>query len=134
MFSKISTKTRLVIAAFALPATGMAIATAPASAQADVATAQQMAESLVAALNGGSGDRGRWAQEHMLSDGAYRQRLSQLNRIARRTGELTIVDVAELDGGMVIEVRNGSGRTHAISVMMDERRPDKVLGVGMRGL
>lgn len=134
MFSKISAKSRLVIAAFALPAAGMTIAAAPASAQSEAVNAQQMAEGLVAALNGGSGDRSRWAREHMLSDGGFRQRLTQLNRIARRTGELTLVEVAELDSGMVLQVRNGSGRTHAISVLMDGRRPDKVLGVGMRGL
>lgn len=134
MFSKISAKSRLVIAAFALPAAGMTIAAAPASAQSEAVNAQQMAEGLVAALNGGSGDRSRWAREHMLSDGGFRQRLTQLNRIARRTGDLTLVEVAELDSGMVLQVRNGSGRTHAISVLMDGRRPDKVLGVGMRGL
>ena len=134
MFSKISAKSRLVIAAFALPAASMTIAAAPASAQSEAVNAQQMAEGLVAALNGGSGDRSRWAREHMLSDGGFRQRLTQLNRIARRTGELTLVEVAELDSGMVLQVRNGSGRTHAISVLMDGRRPDKVLGVGMRGL
>ena len=134
MFSKISAKSRLVIAAFALPAASMTIAATPASAQSEAVNAQQMAEGLVAALNGGSGDRSRWAREHMLSDGGFRQRLTQLNRIARRTGDLTLVEVAELDSGMVLQVRNGSGRTHAISVLMDGRRPDKVLGVGMRGL
>ena len=134
MFSKISAKSRLVIAAFALPAASMTIAAAPASAQIEAVNAQQMAEGLVAALNGGSGDRSRWAREHMLSDGGFRQRLTQLNRIARRTGDLTLVEVAELDSDMVLQVRNGSGRTHAISVLMDGRRPDKVLGVGMRGL
>ena len=134
MFSNISAKSRIVIAALALPAASMAVSVAPATAQAATVNSQQMAEGLVAALNGGSGDRSRWARDHMLSDGGFRQRLTQLNRIARRTGDLTLVEVAELDSGMVLQVRNGSGRTHASSVLMDGRRPDKVLGVGMRGL
>ncbi|WP_442622613.1 hypothetical protein [Parasphingopyxis sp.] len=136
MFKTITTKSRLLLAAAALPAAGIVVTTAPATAQAEAAApnAQQLAESLVAALNGNGGERSRWARDNLLSDGAYRQRVQQLNRIARRTGDLELLEVAEIDNGMVLRVRNGSGRTHAISVLMDERRPDKVMGIGMRGL
>ncbi|MEO1170350.1 MAG: hypothetical protein AAFW97_16720 [Pseudomonadota bacterium] len=136
MFKTITTKTRLLLAAVALPAAGMVAAAAPAAAQseADMMSAQQRAESFIAALNGSGGERSRWARDNLLSDGAYRQRVQQLNRIARRTGDVELVEVAEVDNGMVLRVRNGSGRTHAISIIMDERRPDKVMGIGMRGL
>ncbi len=136
MFTTITKKTRLLLAAAALPAAGMALTAAPAAVQSEAGSmsAQQRAESFVAALNGGSGDRSRWARDNLLSDRAYSQRLQQLNRIARRTGELELLEVAEVDNGMVLRVRNGSGRTHAISLIMDERRPDKVMGIGMRGL
>ncbi|MGP1282584.1 MAG: hypothetical protein ACTS1X_06375 [Parasphingopyxis sp.] len=136
MFANIPSKARLVIAAFALPAAGMTVMAAPANAQseADSMSAQQRAEAVVAALNGSSGERSRWARDNLLSDGSYRMRLQEFNRIARRTGELELLEVAEIDNGMVLRVRNGDGRTHAISVIMDDRRPDKVLGIGMRGL
>ncbi|QLC25267.1 hypothetical protein HFP57_09705 [Parasphingopyxis algicola] len=136
MFANITTKTRLVLAAFALPAMGMTAMAAPASAQSEAETmsAQQRAESFIAALNGSSGERSRWARDNLLSDGSYRMRVQEFNRIARRTGDLELLEVAEIDNGMVLRVRNGNGRTHAISVIMDDRRPDKVLGIGMRGL
>lgn len=136
MFANIPSKARLVITAFALPAAGMTVMAAPASAQseADSMSAQQRAEAVVAALNGSSGERSRWARDNLLSDGSYRMRLQEFNRIARRTGELELLEVAEIDNGMVLRVRNGDSRTHAITVIMDDRRPDKVLGIGMRGL
>ncbi|MEM8694903.1 MAG: hypothetical protein AAGE05_02645 [Pseudomonadota bacterium] len=134
MFTKISTKSRLVLAAFALPAIGMTPTIAPASAQSEAVNAQQLAESFVAAMNGSRSERSRWARDNLLSDGSYRMRLQEVNRIARRTGELTLLEVAEVDSGMVLRVRDDDGRTRAISILMDDRSPDKVRGIGMRGL
>jgi hypothetical protein len=134
MFTKISSKTGLVLAAFALPAAGMTVIATPAAAQSETMSAQQRAEALVAALNGSGGERSRWARDNFLSDGSYRMRVQQFNQLARRTGELTLLSVAEGDNGMVVQVRDEDGRTKAISVVMDTRRPDRILGIGMRGL
>lgn len=134
MLTRITAKTRLVLAAFALPAAGMAVMAAPASAQSETMSAQQRAEALVAALNGSGGERSRYARDNFLSDGSYRMRIQQFNQLARRTGQLTLLNVAEADNGMVMQVRDEDGRTKAISVVMDTRRPDRILGIGMRGL
>lgn len=134
MLTNISTKTRLVLAAFALPIAGMTLIATPVAAQSETASAQQRAEALVAALNGSGGERSRWVRDNFLSDGSYRMRLQQFNQIARRTGDLTLLSVAEADNGMVVQVRDDDGRTKAISVVMDSRRPDRILGIGMRGL
>lgn len=134
MLTNISTKTRLVLAAFALPAAGMTLMAAPATAQSETAGAQQRAEALVAALNGSGGERSRWIRDNFLSNGSYRMRVQQFNQLARRTGDLTLLNVAEVDNGMVVQVRDDDGRTKAISVVMDSRRPDRILGIGMRGL
>lgn len=136
MLTKTTTKTRLILAAFALPAASMAFMATPASAQSETTavSAQQIAEGFIAAMNGSGGERASWARDNLLSDGSYRMRLLQVNRIARRTGELTLLDVAEVSNGMVLQVRDSDGRTKAISIVMDDRNPDKVLGVGMRGV
>lgn len=134
MFTNISTKARLILVAFALPAAGMAVMAAPAAAQSETVNAQQRAEALVAAINGGSGDRSRWARDNFLIDGNYRMRLQEFNQLARRTGELTLISVIESGNGMVVRVRDEDGRAKAISVVMDGRRPDRIFGVGIRGI
>ncbi len=134
MLTRISAKTRLVLAAFALPAAGLTVMVAPAAAQSETVSAQQRAEALVAAINGGGGDRSRWARDNFVTDGNYRMRLQELNQLARRTGELTLLSIAEADNGMVVRVRDADGRTKAISVVMDGRRPDRIRGIGMRGI
>ena len=105
MFTKISSKTGLVLAAFAFPAAGMTVIATPAAAQSETMSPQQRAEALVAALNGSGGERSRWARDNFLSAGSYRMRVQQFNQLARRTGELTLLSVAEGDNGMVVQAR-----------------------------
>ncbi|MBC2779079.1 hypothetical protein [Parasphingopyxis marina] len=125
---------RLALAAFALPFAGLTVATSPALAQSEAGhSAQQIGESLVAALNGGSGDRTRWAQQHV-ENSSFRMQLQQLNRIARRHGDLSLVGVQEASNGIIVQVSNGTSRTEAISLVMNDRDPPKIVGIGMRGL
>jgi hypothetical protein len=129
-----NTKTaRLALAAFALPLVGLTAAASPALAQSEATSAHQIAESLVAALNGGSGDRTRWVQEHVVGSGS-RMQLQMLNRIARRHGDLSLVGVQEASNGLIVRVSNGTSRTEAISLVMNDREPRQIVGIGMRGL
>ena len=72
MLTKTTTKTRLVLAAFALPLASMAFMATPASAQSEATavSAQQVAEGFIAAMNGSGGDRASWARDNLLSDGS----------------------------------------------------------------
>jgi hypothetical protein len=127
-------RVRLALAAFALPLTGLPVATSPALAQSETGhSAQQIGESLVAALNGGNGDRTRWVQEHVASS-SFRMQLQQLNRIARRHGDLSLVGVQEASNGIIVRVSNGTSQTEAISLVMNDRDPPRIVGIGMRGL
>lgn len=127
-------RVRLALAAFALPLAGLTVAASPALAQTEAGhSAQQIGESLVAALNGGSGDRAQWAQDYV-ENANFRMQLVQLNRIARRFGELSLVGVQEASNGLIVRVSNGTSRTETISLVMNDHEPRKIVGIGMRGL
>lgn len=135
MFTNISFAARLAVAAVAVPAAGIAMLAAPAAAQAseEAPSAQAQAEAFVAAYNGNSGTRMRWGQQHFASGGHQSDQISQLNTLARRTGEITLTGVVTTEDSLILNVRSAN-REGSIRLLNDTRRPGKFLAFGAAGI
>lgn len=109
--------------------------TAPAAAQSPAASSssQQIAESLVTAINGRRADRRNWGHEHVASDRIRDAEVAKLDRLAIRYGELTLNDVNAEDGKVQLSVADARGRTGTIELLMDANQPGSVLGLGISG-
>lgn len=133
MFRNIVSGGALMFAAVAAAAVAVPVI-APAAAQAAADADRAMAESLVDALNGRRAARRNWGDQHFASDRLRESQVERLNALAVRFGELTMTDVANGQGALVVGVRDERGRTGSIQLLRDPDRPDKVLSVTVNGL
>lgn len=119
--------------AFGAAATGAAVLPAAAHAAVDQASAQQIGESLVEALNGRRADRRNWAADHIKSERIRGSEVEKLDRLALRLGDISLAGVRAADNQVALDIRDSRGRTGTIELTMDDGSLSSVLGVAMRG-
>lgn len=134
MIKNAATPFGLVLAAFALPAVGLALP-APANAQSgsESTAAREIAENLVNAINGRRSARRNWGYRNLASERLRDSQIAMLDTLAVRRGELTLTGVSTAGEMMIVAVQDARGRTGAIRLLMDNDRPDKVLSVSVTG-